>query len=281
MSNRWHPFDQLLQLDTAYIKLDCAALHFATDVYPELNLHRYLTQLDWYADEVRKLRPANDAIARYEALREVLVENHGFHGNADDYYDPRNSYLNCILDRKIGVPIGLSVVWLAVAQRLNWPVVGIGFPRHFLIRFDDRDRFVIADPFYDGRSLSLDDCRQLLDDTRDAFDESPRPTKLKPEYLAPLDTRAIVRRMLNNLRTVYMINNDWPALENVLKRLAALDARKGRHLCELAALHARMGNMKRAYAHLALFLEREPRSADTPLIRHSMQRLEAAISALN
>ena len=272
MATRHHPFDLLMQLDTEYIKLDCAALHLARDAYPHIDLPTYLRRLDALADEVADLRPGLDATLRYEAMQEVLVDEHRFGGNGDDYYDPGNSYL---LDRGVGIPISLSIIWVEVARRLKWPVTGVGFPGHFLVRFDDPSRFVIADPFNEGRSLSIDDCRKLLRDT------AGKDEVLRPEHLAPIDTRAVLARLLNNLRTIYLVNNDWARLADVLHRLAAVEPHNGQHLCELASLHCRLGNMRTAYAHLAVYLERIPESDDTPLVRQGLQRIEAAISALN
>lgn len=240
-----HPFDSLAELPTADIRLDCAALHFARDVYPDLNTLTYLARLDALADEVRDCRAGIAANLRYEAMREVLVERHGFTGNADDYYDPENSYLNRVLDRKLGIPISLSVIWIEVGRRLNWPVAGVGFPGRFLIRFDDPDRFVLVDAFSDGNPLSLDDCQTILDDQLEG------KVKFAPPLLDPIDSRAILVRALNNLRAIYLVHHDWPRLEDVLARLAAIDQAEGRHRLELATLRYRRGDVRRARIDLA------------------------------
>ena len=95
-------------------------------------------------------RPGLTAILRYQAMRDVLVNEHNFHGNQDDYYDPQNSYLNRVLDRRLGAPVSLATIWVEVARRLKWPVHGVALPGHFLVRFDDPERFVLADPFAEG-----------------------------------------------------------------------------------------------------------------------------------
>lgn len=274
MGARQHPFDLLMELDGADIKLDCAALHLSRDVYPHIDMQAYQRKLDLLADEIAAMRPGLDAVRRYEAMREVLVNRHAFTGNSDDYYDPDNSYLNRVLERHLGVPISLSIVWLEVGRRLKWPISGVGFPAHFLVRFDDPDRFVVADPFHDGRSMSLEDCQQLLKDL-------DLEIKLEPEHLLPIDTRQMLIRLLANLRQIYLINHDWKRLVPVLRRMAAVEPKNGTHLCELASVHARRGDMKRAYAHLAVYLERLPNGDDREMVRHNLQRLEAAISALN
>jgi regulator of sirC expression with transglutaminase-like and TPR domain len=264
-----------MELAPEHVKLDCAALHIARDAYPYVNVPAHLQQLDELADEVAARRPGLDATQRYEALRDVLVHEHEFFGNQRDYFDPDNSYLNRVLERRLGIPLSLSVIWLEVARRLKWPVAGVGFPGHFLVRFDDPERLVLADPFSGGRSLSLDDCRKL------AREHLGPDANLRPEHLAPLDTRGILVRALQNLRGIYLSTTNWPRLAQVLCRLIAIEPDNGHHLCELAALHARLGDMRRAYAHLAVYLERLPDGDQSKLVRDSMTRLEAAISALN
>ena len=133
----------------------------------------------------------------------------------------------------------------------------------------------MADPFSGGRSLALDDCRKLL------REHLGPEVSLRPEHLAPLDTRGILVRTLRNLRGIYLSTTNWPRLASVLHRLVAIEPDNGEHLYELAALHARLGDMRRAYAHLAVYLERLPDGDQSRVIRESMTRLEAAISALN
>lgn len=275
MGARQHPFDLLMELDTPFVKLDCAALQLARDVYPHIDIPRYLSQLDALATEIADQRPGLDALARYEAMRDVIVDRHHFIGNGDDYYDPDNSYLNRVLDRGLGAPITLSIIWIEVARRLKWPVCGLNFPGHFLVRFDDPERFVIADPFERGESLSLDDCRALL------REHAGVDIRLERHHLQPADTRRTIASLLSELRRIYLVNNDWKRLERTLHRLAAAEPDNHAHLCELASLHARLGDMRRAYAHLAVCLERAPAGRDTEVIRHSLSRIEATILALN
>lgn len=270
-----HPFDLLMELPSEHIRLDCAALHFARDAYPSIDLRKYFDQLDALAADVAARRPGLDAPLRYQAMREVLVEEHGFRGNAKEYCDPDNSYLNRVLERRVGVPISLSAVWIEVGRRLKWPVAGIGFPGHFLVRFDDPERLVVVDPFHDGRSLSIDDCRQLLKNRED-----PK-LQFAPSMLDPVDGRAVLTRMLSNLRRIYLGLGDGARLVDVLRRLAAAEPENGQHLQELAALHYRQGDVRGAYAHLALYLHRKPNAEDVPIVRHNLQRLNAAMTALN
>ncbi len=243
-----HPFDLLMELETDQIRLDCAALHLARDAYPGLSMERYLSALDDMAAHVARRRPGLAANLRYEALREVLVEKCGLTGNRDAYYDPENSYLNRVLDSQMGIPISLSTVWIEVARRLKWPVAGVALPGHFIVRLDDPERFVLADPFHDGRSLSLPDCRRLV---RERFGDK---ITFSNALLEPANARIVLTRMLQNLRNIYLAQNDLPRVASVLRRLAAVEPHNGRYLQELAAVCCRRGDVRGAYAHLAVYL---------------------------
>jgi regulator of sirC expression with transglutaminase-like and TPR domain len=273
MSN--HPFDLLMELATDQIRLDCAALHLARDVFPGLNLEHYLSALDELAQRVAALRPGLAANLRYQAMREVLVGECGLTGNRDAYYDPDNSYLNRVIDSGVGIPISLSIVWVEVARRLKWPVAGVALPGHFIVRFDDRERFVLADPFHDGRSLAVKDCRRLV---RERFGDKMTFTTA---LLEPADARAILVRVLQNLRNIYLAQNDLPRVANILRRMAAVEPQNGRHLQELAAVYCRRGDVRGAYAHLALYLRRSPHAHDSRRVRQNLQLLQAALVALN
>ncbi len=270
-----HPFDLLMELDTGSIRLDCAALHLARDPYRNLTLPTYLAKLDRMADDVGSERPGLSATLRYEAMRRVLVGAYNLRGNEDDYYDPENSYLNRVLDRGLGIPISLSSVWLEVARRLKWPVTGLGLPGHFIIRFDDDEHFVLVDPFRAGRTLTVDDCHQILD----YHFEGRVP--FSPAFLRPVNVRLILVRMLSNLRSIYTANHDWKRLATVLQRLASVEPDNTKHLHDLVGVLYRQGDIQMAHAHLSLHLRRQPGSADQTVAREKLAHLKAVIASLN
>jgi regulator of sirC expression with transglutaminase-like and TPR domain len=269
-----HPFDLLMELDAADIRLDCAALHLARDVYPALSVNRYLHTLDELASEVAPRRPGLAANLRYEAMRSVLVEEHNFTGHTTRADDPDNLYLNRVLDAGIGIPISLSVVWLEVARRLKWPVSGVALPGNFVVRFDDPERFVLANPYHEGRALSIDECRTMVEvrTRRGAFSHA---------HLRPVDTRSILLRLLRNLRSIYLTRNDLPRLAGVLRRMHAVEPDGGVHIRDLAAVHARQGDMRRAAACLEVYLRGGPQGRDARLARSNLQQLHAALLAWN
>lgn len=270
-----HPFDLLMELDTQHIRLDCAALHLARDVYPKIDVPRYLRLLDEMAAAVMQRRPGLAATLRYEALRDVLVGEFGLSGNARDYYAPENSYLNRVLDTRVGIPISLAVVWLEVARRLKWPAAGVGLPGHFLVRLDDPERFVLADPFHAGVARSVDDCRLLV------AERFQGAVELSPRHLRRVSTRGVLVRLLRNLRNIYLAAEDWPRLASTLRRLAAVQPSNGRHLRELAAVFWRQGDVRGARNHLALYLHRLPDARDSSLVERSLRKLDLALVAQN
>lgn len=270
-----HPFDLLMELNTDQIHLDCAALHVARDVYPALSVPRYLRLLDTLAEDVAALRPGLAANLRYQALRQVLVDSHGLTGNRRAYYDPDNCYLNRVLDLGVGIPISLSLVWVEVARRLKWPVAGVALPGHFVVRIEDPERYVVADPFNDGCTLSIDDCRRLV---RQRFGCK---VLFQRTHLKAVSKRGILVRMLRNLRNIYLATEDLPRAAVTLRRLTAVEPLNGRHLQELAAVHYRLGDLRGACAHLALHLHRLPKAHDSAGVRRTLRRLQAALLALN
>ncbi len=270
-----HPFDSLVELESGDIRLDCAALQLARDVYPHIDVPKYLARLDGLAAEVAAERPGLAAPLRYTALREVLVERHGFRGNQDDYYDSRNSYLNCVLDRGVGIPISLGAIWTEVGRRLKWNVAGVPLPGHFVVRIDDPERFILIDPFGEGRSLSLEDCKRLVKDA------SEGKSQFHKQMLKPADTRATLSRMLANLRSIYLNESNWTRLADVLARLIALEPECAQHRQELAAVRYQIGDLRGAYAHLLASLRQQADGDRNPALQQKLYRLEAAIASLN
>jgi len=268
-------FAWLLELDPADIRLDCALLHLARDAYLDLDVVAYLRRLDALAERVAACRPGLSAPLRYKALYDVLVGEEEYRGDEDDCSDPQNYYLNRVLERHRGAPVTLSVIWIEVARRLKWPVAGVGLPGHFLVRIDDPERFVLADPFRDGRTLDLRDCQRLV-----AWGSDRRARRWQG-FLRPLETRAILVRVLRNLRTVYLAGQNWPRLEQVLRRLALLEPARARHAHELAALHWRLGRYRQAFRELATYLQRRPNGDDLNLVRQRLAHLEAVIASSN
>src|SRR5262245_22504528 len=156
-------FQQLVTLPDPAIPLAEAALLMACEEYPQLEISPYLDQLDEIAAAVKAQVQEGDSPRDVVAkINDVLFEQFGFRGNEDNYYDPRNSFFNDVLDRRLGIPITLSTVYLEIARRLNFPLVGVGMPGHFVVKYVDRDQEFFLDPFHNGAIMSADDCRDWI-----------------------------------------------------------------------------------------------------------------------
>lgn len=177
------------------VDLEQSTFLLARVPYPELDARAYQRQLD---DLAGKVRPRMKSLTRAKdcltAVNQTLFEDERFRGNWDDYFDPRNSYLNCVLDRKLGIPLSLSVLYLFIAQRLKIPVEGVGIPGHFMVKYEDDQMELYVDTFNGGRFLTRAECIQFMVEAGYPY---------QPEFLEKLGSRDILARMLRNLILIY------------------------------------------------------------------------------
>ena len=220
-----------------------AALYLAGEDCPDLDVDFYLGQLGNMAEDVRSILggPAEgEAAAR--ALNHYLFDVKKFSGNAGDYYNPDNSFLNRVMDTGIGIPITLSVLYLGVAARLGLDCHGVGMPGHFLVKLNDIDLYM--DPFHGGQLLSAGDCRRLAEQLFGPglnWDE---------RYLSPAPARSVLARMLNNLRVIYAHRRDLVRLAGVLERMLLIDPSNVALCRELAICHVERGDVSAAVKSL-------------------------------
>src|SRR5579864_726056 len=178
-----------------------ACLMVAQDVYPEVDISGYLGRLDEIAAAIRK-RIAGDAFAEQKviALNYYLFNEMRFSGNVNDYYDPRNSYLNEVMERRTGIPISLSILYLEVGKRLGLNLKGVSFPGHFLVKLAVRKGQLVLDPFIGGEAQSEADLRQRL---AQVLPSGKAEQAQLDQYLEPATPRQIVARVLRNLKNIY------------------------------------------------------------------------------
>jgi regulator of sirC expression with transglutaminase-like and TPR domain len=268
-------FRAALKNDRA-VTLDVAVLDLATIEYPGLEPGPYLALLDEMAAAVEAcVGPARDGARFIAAANYILFERFGFRGNQDEYYDPRNSCLNHVLDRKLGIPITLSVVYMEVARRLRMPVFGVGLPGHFLVQYDDDEYRTFIDPFHGGRLLGADDCRALAKDIAGvdlASDSS---------ILKPVSDQYILARMLNNLRSVYhraQAHRKLIAVLDLLLEAYPSEAEYYRHRA-VARVHAR--ELLAAGHDFRKYLELSPESPDREEIRKQIEAIHRWLGSVN
>jgi regulator of sirC expression with transglutaminase-like and TPR domain len=250
------------------------ALLLAADEYPDLDIGAQLTRLDHLAAEVAP-RLAGDLAARAAALADFLFEEKGFRGNTADYYDPRNSYLNDVLDRGLGIPITLSVLAMAVGARAGLTVVGVGVPGHFVAKAVAGDEEMLFDPFHEGRSLTPEGCADLAKAvTGRSF--APTPAALQP---APLG--AIVARMLNNLKGIYLQREDYARAARVIERLRVLTPDDLVQRRDLGVALVRAERPGAAVAHLEAYLGQSPPPEDAKLVEKVLRRAKQEVARWN
>jgi regulator of sirC expression with transglutaminase-like and TPR domain len=218
--------------------LDHAALLIGAWDYPERNLERYREQLDAIAQRVApEVADASSGIGRARAISGCLFDRLGFCGNTGDYYDPRNSFLCDVLDRRTGIPISLSVLYLEISRRVGVLAQGVNFPGHFLVRVAIEDAWLFLDPFSGGRELTPADLETLLKKT------TTPDAVLEPSVIAAASKRQILSRMLVNLAGIYGRNGDLPRSLDVLERLAVLEPANPRIARDLVQLRERVDGL--------------------------------------
>ncbi len=252
-----------------------AALAIAEEEYPDLASDVYLRRIDALARTLEERLPTHrDAATSLRLLRTVLFEEGGFRGNTDAYYDPRNSFLNEVLDRRLGIPITLAVVCIEVGARVGLPIQGVGFPGHFLVKHVAGEREIFIDPFHGGEILSADECLERFN--------AMAPGRARDRrHLQAATTRQILRRMLHNLEKIYVEAGDDLRALWVVDRLTLLapddpTTRRDRGLVE-----ARLGCTAAALSDLQAYLSAAPAAADADAVRALLVELRARGQFLN
>jgi regulator of sirC expression with transglutaminase-like and TPR domain len=245
----------LLALDpTAPLDLAEVCLLLARDEHPDLDVEACLSELAAMAHEARAyLR--GDLVARVTGLCRYLFHDMGFRGNTREYYDPRNSYLNQVLERRTGIPITLTAVAMAVGSRAGLEVQGVGLPGHFVAQVREAERGILFDPFHGGRQLTPEQCEHLVHQV------TGMPFEATPEQLQPVPLGQIVARMLGNLKAVYLNQPDFPRALRVLERLYQLAPNDPIQQRDLGVVLLRNGQAGRAIDHLTAYLGTSPSDA--------------------
>jgi regulator of sirC expression with transglutaminase-like and TPR domain len=263
---------RLLEQTGRPFPLDRAALLLAVDEHPRLNLAPYLARLDGYALQVEAAlpagRPGEEPRRRLGILRRVLFEEESFHGDRENFFDVRNSYLNEVLDRRLGIPISLAAVMLAVAGRLGWPVAGVSFPGHFLVRYTHGEEILAVDPFHGGLILGPED---LDERWRHATGKAaPTPAAM----LEPAAPRDILLRMLENIRVVHRSNGRFDLAALATEKSLLLDPRNPRYSYDLAQFFLGAKDLPSAQRQLERFVEEFPDLPATREARRQLQQLQ-------
>jgi regulator of sirC expression with transglutaminase-like and TPR domain len=269
-------FAKLLESGEDEVDLALAALLFAAVEYPDLDVRAYLDRIDGMAGELRgRLSPEETPRRTVAIVDEYLFGEHGFRGNELEYYDPRNSYLNDVLDRRLGIPISLSVLYLALARRVGFSLEGVGMPGHFLLRHPDPIDPLLIDAFSSGAIVTEEDCRARL--RRIYGDALP----LSPAMLRPVGPRSILFRMLNNLKGVYAHQEDFERAIRTADLMLLVEPAAIGEYRDRGLLCYRKGDFRAALANLRHYLEAQPDAPDLDAIREQIALIERLDSMRN
>jgi len=278
------PFQELMQRDEAKIDLARACLLVAQDAYPALDIDHYLAELERMAARLRARMPqATSAEEKVIALNQFLYEDLGFWGNTDDYYDPRNSYLNEVIDRRTGIPLTLSVLYMEIGRRVGLPLEGVSFPGHFLVRVRMRRGMLVLDPFAGGIPQSEDELRERIKRVVPRGAAGPLPPQDLPleQFLEPATNRQILGRLLRNLKGIYREKDDLARLLEVLDRMLLVAPDAHAELRDRGLVYYRLECWRPALQDIRAYVEREPDAADAVEMRAKLIELSALCAKLN
>ena len=269
-------FSELAALDEEAFPLDRAALVLATEEYPEIDIPAYLRQLDTFAAGAEVLIGVDRSpVNMIEGLNQILFVQEGLRGNTEDYYDPRNSFLNEVLDRKLGIPISLSVIYMEVARRISFRINGVGFPGHFLVKHSTGDRDIILDPFNRGRILTLNECQELLDKVHNSS------VTMNPSLLQPMGKRSIITRMLFNLKGIYTQKEQYQRALAVIDKILLLNPLTPSELRDRGLIYMQTSLFAKALADLEWYLANVPAPEDRSSIENHVKTLRKIVCANN
>ncbi|HUK86327.1 MAG TPA: transglutaminase-like domain-containing protein [Terriglobales bacterium] len=265
------------EIDDERIELARAALTIARTEYPELEAEHYLDRLAELAARVAARLPEEaDPAATIAALNAVLFEEEGFRGNEADYYDPRNSFLNEVLDRKLGIPITLAVVYMEVARQVGFPLFGVGMPGHFLLKYYDVEgRETLIDAFQRGRILTPSQCQQRLDEIYAG------QLPLEPRFLVTVSRRQLLTRMLNNLKAIYLGARHLRKALAIVDLVLAVYPRSPEDVRQRALLRHQLGQVRGAVEDLEDYLKMSPEASDAGEIRQLALSLRRTLALMN
>jgi len=253
-----------------------AALLIAAEEYPALDVAAWLARLDALGARAReRVPPRGDADQTAAALTRLLVEDYGLRGNDADYYDPRNSFLNEVLERRLGIPLTLSLVYMDVGARAGVAVRGVGLPGHFVVRLERGETVRLLDPFNGGRPLDEANCRRLVERLGGGR------LRFEPAHLRAVSARAILIRMLANLKGVYTALGDWRRARGAVDRILLLAPEAVGELRDRGLLSARLGEPVAAIGDWEAYLRRVPDAKDAATVRRHLRALRQAQAALN
>jgi len=248
------------------VDLARASLLVACEEYPQLEVDRYLERLDSMAEGLRG-QLGDSPQSAIAALNRLLFEEQGFRGNTREYYDPRNSFLNDVLDRRTGIPITLSTVYIAVGRRAGASVEGVGLPGHFVVRVSTPAGEALADPFHGGAVLTPEDCQERLDRIYGGR------VRMAADMLAPCPARAVLTRTVRNLKAIYIKAEDHERALRTAELLVLLSQGAADEIRDRGIVYASLECYALAAADLEAYVAATPQAPEADQLRAKIAEL--------
>ena len=277
-------FESVINKEDARIDLARACLMIAQDAYPGLEVERYLGEIERMAIRLRgRLPAAGGPEERVATLNQFLFDDLGFWGNTEEYYDPRNSYLNEVINRKTGIPITLAILYMEVGRRVGLPLEGVSFPGHFLVRLRLRGGMLVLDPFTGGAAQSEAELRERLQRVipEGVADNLPVAELPLDQFLEPASNRQILARVLRNLKGIYREADKPERMLDVLNRMLLVAPDASVELRDRGLVYQRLECWRPALKDLTDYAEREPEAPDLDDVRVKLMELSALCARLN
>ncbi len=274
-------FDFATELNQQVIDVPRAALVYARSIaYPSLDIAYSLKCIDNIALAARShVLVYPELVDRVDALSDFLFNQMNFRPDIEDYYDPRNSYLNEVLERQMGIPISLSVIWVAVAQRLGLPAYGIGLPGHFIVGlFQHEERTgteIHIDPYNAGVHLSVADCNRLVRESTGSTGA------FNPKWLSPISPLDILSRLLTNLYQAHIQREEWEKAIPVIQHLLMVQPEENQYLRDLGYVYLYAGSLQNSARNFEEYLRRSPHAEDFESVRTSLQIVAGRLALWN
>ncbi|HEL4112863.1 TPA: SirB1 family protein [Stenotrophomonas maltophilia] len=261
-------WDALADLEDEALPLLPTALLIARDEYPDLQPSTYDALIQSHVDHLRsEVDSIDNSPLKMAAINRHLFDELGYSGDHDEYYDPRNSYLNQVFERRLGNPISLALVQMEVARRLGIPLDGVSFPGHFLVRLPVDDGVLVMDPFNGGRPLDVDELRERA---KSHLGGQMPDDQVLAQILDPAPARAILMRMLRNLHGVYAEAGEWDRAARSADRLLKLAPEQDDALRDRGLAYLQLEYLAGARQDLGQYLKRNPEASDAQWLREKL-----------
>jgi len=269
-------FADIAALDDEAIELPTAALVIAADEYSGLGLDLYLDKINQITlDAGRASAGLTDPEDILLAINSVIFLEHGYHGNTENYYDPRNSYLNQVIDRRTGIPITLSIIYMTVANKVGCPVRGVGMPAHFLVKHTGPAGDIYIDPFNGGNLMDSSGCAELLEKFTGG------KLELTPEHMLAVGKKQILTRMLTNLLDIYTEAKDYARAIRAADLILMINPNHPGFHRDRGILLAAALRERESIESLEQYLKLAPDTREATRIRASINKMRAQLAKLN